>query len=146
MLKVEFENLGAVDDSLLKFAVIVSRHRGKWVWCRHVGRNTWEAPGGHIEPGENSLDAAKRELMEETGALAFELTPICVYYVNGDIRDSGILCFAEIAELGPLSAYEMETGIERIQFFDEPPAALTYPEIQPQLMAKVRETLDERCG
>lgn len=33
---------------------------------------TWEFPGGHVEPGEDPLEAAKREWLEETGA---ELPP-----------------------------------------------------------------------
>ena len=32
-----------------------------------VGYTTLETPGGMVDPGENSLQAAKRELMEETG-------------------------------------------------------------------------------
>ncbi len=30
-------------------------------------KNKWIFPGGHIEPGEKILDAAKREAEEETG-------------------------------------------------------------------------------
>jgi 8-oxo-dGTP pyrophosphatase MutT (NUDIX family) len=33
----------------------------------HNGKNLWLAPGGAIEPGENSHDAAIREVLEETG-------------------------------------------------------------------------------
>lgn len=52
-----------VPDELLKFAVILTMHNGKWVFCRHRERNTWEIPGGHREDGEDILSTAKRELI-----------------------------------------------------------------------------------
>lgn len=66
MLEVKFYD--TVDDSLLKFAVIISQSNGKWVFCKHKERDTYEVPGGHREAGENILETAKRELQEETGA------------------------------------------------------------------------------
>ena len=76
MLEVKFYD--TVDDSLLKFAVIISQSNGKWVFCKHKERSTWEVPGGHREPGEDILDTAKRELYEETGAIDFEIDSVCV--------------------------------------------------------------------
>lgn len=43
------------DDSLLKFAVIISKSNGKWVFCKHRERDTYEVPGGHREAGEDIL-------------------------------------------------------------------------------------------
>lgn len=65
-MKVNFYE--SVADELLKFAVIISKHNGKWVFCKHKERDTYEVPGGHREEGESILDTAKRELNEETGA------------------------------------------------------------------------------
>ena len=102
-MKVKFYD--SVDDSLLKFAVIISKSNGKWVFCKHKERDTYEVPGGHREAGENILETAKRELQEETGAIRFEIKPICVYSVTGKNRVNdtgeetfGLLCFAEITE------------------------------------------------
>ena len=64
-----------VDDKRLRFAVIVARHKGKWVFCKHRERDTYELPGGHREPGESILEAARRELQEETAAAAFSIRP-----------------------------------------------------------------------
>lgn len=53
----------SIDDALLKFAVIISKSSGKWVFCKHKDRNTLEVPGGHREPGENILDTAKKGII-----------------------------------------------------------------------------------
>ena len=62
MLEVNFYE--QVDDSLLKFAVIIARTNGKWVFCKHKQRDTYELPGGHREPGESILEAAKSRGLE----------------------------------------------------------------------------------
>jgi 8-oxo-dGTP diphosphatase len=128
----------AVSDDLLKFAVIVSRHEGKWVFCRHRDRTTWECPGGHREPGEAIADTARRELWEETGAKEFSLSPVCVYSVRDkDGETFGMLCFAEISAFGDLPPLE----IQEVRLFDRLPENWTYPQIQPCLFRKIRETV-----
>ncbi|QAT51146.1 NUDIX domain-containing protein [Caproiciproducens sp. NJN-50] len=135
-----------VDPSLLKYAVIVARCRGKWVLCRHRDRKTWEVPGGHREPGEEIGHAARRELFEETGALRYALTRVCVYSVTGAVNGGkelfGMLYFAEIGEFGPLPKFEMAEIALRDDFPD--PDSLTYPEIQPELFRRAQKLIEEK--
>lgn len=133
MLKINFYELGKIEDSMLRFAVIVSRYNDKWVYCKHKERNTWEIAGGHIEAGEAPLTAAKRELHEETGATVFDIKPICIYSVVRDTESYGLLCYAKINYLGELP----DSEIEKVGFFDNEPESLTYPHIQPKLFEKV---------
>lgn len=136
-MKVSFYD--TVEDSLLKFAVIVSKANGKWVFCQHRNRDTYEIPGGHREPGEAILTTAKRELREETGAIDFTLRPVCVYSVtapdnfNG-AETFGMLFFAKINRFEP----ELHHEIKRILLSDSPPVAWTYPKIQPKLLEEAK--------
>ena len=57
MTEVKFYD--TVEDELLKFAVIISKSNGKWVFCKHKERNTFEFPGGHRENKEDIFDTAK---------------------------------------------------------------------------------------
>ncbi|WAG64821.1 hypothetical protein LL037_20505 [Clostridium estertheticum] len=50
-MKVEFYELGKVDEESLKCAVISSVYKGKWIYVREEQSETWEIPGGHREIG-----------------------------------------------------------------------------------------------
>ncbi len=101
MIEVRFYE--DVDDALLRFAVILAKTQGKWVFCKHRERNTYEIPGGHREVGETILETAKRELYEETGAVDFDMEKLCVYSVVRDKNVAeesfGMLYFAQIRNL-----------------------------------------------
>lgn len=127
----------SVEDALLKFAVIIAKADGKWVFCKHRERDTYEIPGGHREPGEAIDDTAVRELQEETGAKDFAIKPVCAYSVTGKNRVNdtgeamyGMLYYADISGF----EQELHSEMEKVCLFDELPEALTYPEIQPKLV------------
>jgi ADP-ribose pyrophosphatase len=75
--KVQFPNGRLIEKHhLLDFdthgvAVIVENEQADLLFvrvCRYTtGLTSWEIPAGGIEPGEEILDAARREVLEETG-------------------------------------------------------------------------------
>ena len=134
-MKVNFYD--SVDDSLLKYAVIISKWEGNWVLCKHKERNTFEIPGGHRENDESIIETARRELYEETGALRYQMEPVCVYSVTGRNRVNltgeetfGMLFYADIVEFDGVLNSEMEC----ICFFENLSVEWTYPLIQPLLI------------
>lgn len=128
-----------VEDHLLKFAVIIAKTGGKWIFCKHRERDTFEVPGGHREAGEMILDTAKRELYEETGAIDFEIKPVCVYSVtasdNFDGEETfGMLYFADVKAFEK----ELHSEIEKIIITDTLIENWTYPLIQPRLIEEAK--------
>lgn len=132
----------SIEDKLLDFAVIIARSNGKWVFCKHKDRDTYEVPGGHRESGEDIEETARRELYEETGAISYSLVPVCVYSVVGSTRvgetlseeSYGMLYYAEITEF----EQELHSEIEKIILSEELATNWTYPLIQPKLLEEAK--------
>ena len=111
-----------------KYVVILSQMNGHILLSRHKERTTWETQGGHIEPGETPLQAAHRELFEESGAAEYTLMPLCDYWAGSEdgLRgESGVVFTANIRKLDNLPESEMA----EVQCFDALPDNLTYPPI-----------------
>jgi ADP-ribose pyrophosphatase YjhB (NUDIX family) len=65
-------------------AIAVMHHQGRILLVKRRNEpnaNTWGFPGGHVELGETALNAAARELTEETSVIG---TPIS-YLTNIDV-------------------------------------------------------------
>jgi len=126
-----------------KYVVVFSCYQGNLLLSRHKARSTWETQGGHIEPGETPLDAARRELYEESGAVEYDIHPLFDYWAAEDDSDPGAYGQVFLADIQCLTAIpdsEMaETGL-----FDILPHELTYPGITPVLFARLREQEDSQ--
>jgi 8-oxo-dGTP diphosphatase len=139
MTNVNFYDPLFVPDSKLTYSVISAEFGDNWIFVRHQKRSTWEIAGGHIENGETSLEAAGRELTEETGALNFNLDCVATYSVTIDGETGwGRLYFAKVSEMGPIPDI---SEIAEIILSDHLPENLTHPDIQPHLFSKILEYL-----
>jgi len=140
-MNINFYDLKTVENNSLKYAVIITRYKNQWVLVRHRERTTWEIPGGHREREENIYETAPRELFEETGALKYEIEPICIYSVEvNNIESHGQLFYAEVETFGELPNLE----IAEVRCFHSIPENLTYGNIQPHLLEKCIKWLKEK--
>ena len=117
-----------------KYVVVLSEYEGKILLSRHKERTTWETQGGHIEPGETPMEAARRELWEESGTEEFDIEPLCDYWAGSEDGKSGacgVVFTAEIQKLGPLPESEMA----ETRLFESLPEQMTYPAITAAIMA-----------
>lgn len=121
-----------------KYTVICANYKGKWILSRHKKRDTWETQGGHIEPGETPLEAAKRELFEESGILDADVYPVCDYWGFNPFRCSnGMVFLAVVHSIGELPESEMQ----EIGMFEKLPENLTYPQTSPVLYREAEKLL-----
>jgi 8-oxo-dGTP diphosphatase len=138
MGEVEVSAYDREPDELM-YVVIAVRHMEGWLFVRHRRRGGYEMPAGHPDRGETSVEAAVRELTEETGARDFTMEPVTYYYVNaGSGRQYGRLFLAEVETLGAIT----DTGeIEAVKVFRRLPRKLSLPEVMTFLYRTAREYL-----
>lgn len=88
--------LNEIDSNEIKYVVMIAEYSNQLIIIRNKQRLLWELPGGKKEQYEDLIQAASRELYEETGATQFELTPFAVYLMNGSY---GMMFFVKVNEL-----------------------------------------------
>ncbi len=88
----------------LSAGVVVVRHTpGEWLYLMLRAYRNWDFPKGLVEPGEEPLSAARREVAEETGI--------------GDLRFRWGEVYSETAPYGRNKIaryYIAETGTEKV--------------------------------
>ncbi|MGX9135663.1 RNA deprotection pyrophosphohydrolase [Rummeliibacillus sp. JY-2-4R] len=67
-----------------KHVLVLAKFEGKWLLTEHPKRGV-EFPGGKVEAGETLEEAAKREVMEETGVEITDIEWLATYMVQETI-------------------------------------------------------------
>ncbi len=109
IVNLDLETLRAPDGSTLELEII--RHPGAAAVVPVVpgdpeprilllkqyryaaGKTLWEIPAGVLEPGESAIECARRELWEETGAVAESLEPMITIFTTPGFTDEQIQLF-----------------------------------------------------
>jgi 8-oxo-dGTP diphosphatase len=124
-----------------RYVVTFARYNNRWIICKHKNRETWETSGGHIEQNETSIEAAKRELYEETGAIEFDIIPICDYWACDEPHETENIEWSNgqvfLAIVNKLGEIPKNSEMECIDFFKEFPQNLTYPDITYELLPQI---------
>ncbi len=121
--------------------VLVERE-GEFLLVKPSYQAYWTLPGGGVEPGETLEQSARREIKEETGALAGELRLMGAYTSFQEHKNDHVLLFC-----GPLqeldAGFQPDAEIEAFGFFA--PGSLPV-ETAPGVRRRIEEYLGDLPG
>lgn len=100
---------------------VIAVYEGKWLLTHHKQRG-YEFPGGKVEPGETAEEAARREVMEETGGKIDSLSYVGQYRVAG--KGDTIIKNIYFAQIGSLSSHLAVDETDGAFLFEELPERL----------------------
>lgn len=125
-----------------KHVLVIAKYNGKWLLTKHRERGL-EFPGGNVEAGESLLEAAKREVYEETGGTVKGLAWFAEYVVQSEPPFCKTVFIAEISEMENIKLMETE-GAFLVDFLnpDDTYSFLMKDDGMKEIMERVR--LDEK--
>jgi len=103
-------------------AVVFNRKNGKYLLL-HYPAGHWDFPKGHIEKGESEINAAKREVFEETGLkidTLFGFREVIKYYFkeHGVLIEKMVVYFLGITEEDKVKLSYEHDGYEWLSYED----------------------------
>ncbi len=119
--------------------VLVINEKGQLLLQKRSDTGEWGVPGGAMEPAETYIEAAKRELYEETGIEVSDLNLFGLYsgeervihYPNGDVVYSLSVIFITDKYSGFISNDDSEVLEHRFFDREDIPSNLFYPDARP---------------
>ncbi len=89
------------------FVLVALQYSQQYLMVYHRQREAWEIVGGRMQSGEAPLEAAKREVFEETGQIVTGLNlkgALRLYKPTGRRTVDGLLYFTELTHLEQFTA------------------------------------------
>ncbi len=141
-MKVLRAKAGCVPILVCGASVILVSERGEILMHKRRDNGCWAFPGGAVNVDERVEDAARREILEETGLVVKEMRLFGVYsgpdmahiYPNGDVISNVDILFISHDYQGEMRPDHLES--DEAQFF--PLSCLPEP-ISPPCLREVRD-------
>ena len=102
----------------LTVATIVERkNKFLCVWEKSENKLVFNQPAGHVEPGENVIEAAARETLEETGSIV-EIKRFLGFYKS--IANSSGIAYYRLVFIGNIidiiPDFQLDTAIQKVDW------------------------------
>ena len=117
MDRVELANGNLLDATIFEFRswanIVALTKTGEVVLVRQYRHGVREVllefPGGVVEDGEDPLEGAKRELLEETGYTASQWVEVGRLYPNPALQTNTLYCYLAL-DAGKVSGQSLDAG------------------------------------
>lgn len=79
---------------------------------------SWEIPEGGSKPEEDTLETAKRELLEETGLIAHEWIPVVTMHLSNSVSDEYSIVYLarQLEQRSPMPEETEKLSIKKLPF------------------------------